>query len=433
MARQIFTSRLSSILALMGVSIGLGNVWRFPYMMGKFGGSAFLFVYVLFTVLFAVPALEAELALGRESRKGPLGAFALAFGPAAGTVIGYLLLFTVLIADSYYIVVVGNVFFTTWFSITNGFTQENNSQFIGELNNGWIQFFFSAVILLASLMVIKRGLIKGIEAVSKWMVPFFFIIVLVLIVEALVLKGGVDKMLVFLKPDIAAINSAVLFAALGQAFFSLGLGGTFLLMYGSYMDEKQSISKSAIATAAGDVGSSLMAALFIVPVILVFNLDMNSGPNLIFITLPRMFSQIPAGRLMGTLLLLSLTMVGFLSDIAALEVLVGGIKDDARIRWTKNRTIIFVGLLELVLIAPSAFYPKLVGYLDLIFGSGMQILGSVFAVIGLTWGLSKMTAEKQITGGKTSTAFNLYFAWLKWVVPGALLAILISYIYSIAD
>jgi len=113
MPRQLFTSRLSSILALMGVSIGLGNVWRFPYMMGKFGGSAFLVVYVLFTVLFAVPALEAELALGRESRKGPLGAFVLVFGQHFGTGIGYLLLFTVLIADSYYIVVVGNVFFNS--------------------------------------------------------------------------------------------------------------------------------------------------------------------------------------------------------------------------------------------------------------------------------------------------------------------------------
>src|SRR5258708_14567217 len=135
----------------------------------------------------------------------------------------------------------GNVVNATWFFMVNGFSNENRATFMSQLANGWLQYFFSGATLVVSLLLIKKGLRRGIEAASRWMVPFFMIVALVLIADALTLEGATEKMIVFLKPDFDAINSSVLFAALGQAFFSLGLGGTFLLMYGSYLDDKQSI------------------------------------------------------------------------------------------------------------------------------------------------------------------------------------------------
>lgn len=156
---------------------------------------------------------------------------------------------------------------------------------------------------------------------------------------------------------------------------------------------------------------------------------MTSGPNLIFITLPQLFAQMPWGRAVGTSFLLALMLVAFLSNIAALEVLVNGTGDDERVKLSKNQMIVVVGVLELLLISLSAFHPNLIGYLDLIFGSGMQTLGSVITVVGLTWGLGRITADRQLSlYGEGGTWF---FNWLKWVIPGVLTLILISYLYSL--
>lgn len=415
---------------MIGVSVGLGNVWRFPYMMGKYGGSAFLFVYLLFTLIFAIPALMAELALGREKRSGPLDTFKSVFGKQIGTVVGYLLLITVLVADSYYLVVIGNVAYTSYFSVFHGFSQDNDAVFQLGLNNGPLQFVISLGIMLASLYVIWLGLNKGIEKISKIFVPFFLVVILYLIGNALVLEGALDKLLEFIKPDISAITVDVVFAALGQAFFSLGLGGTFLLVYGSYMKRGQNIVRTAFYTGFGDVSAAVLASLFIIPTILVFNMDMTSGPRLIFSTLPKLFSQMPAGRMLGSLFLISLMMIAFLSNIAALEVFSNSMVNQKHSKWSKKKVILLIGIIEASLMLPCALYPELIGYLDLIFGSGMQTLGSALAIIGLAWVVGKSKALKQIFGESSSPYQQAYFSWIKWVMPLILLLILMSYIYT---
>ena len=415
---------------MVGVSIGLGNVWRFPYMMGKYGGSAFLFVYLIFTLLFAIPAVMAEWALGRETRKGPIGAFSAVMGPFFGHLIGYILLFTVLVADSYYLVVIANVIYTTYFSVVHGFKAGNIHLFEEQLSNGLLQYEIAVGTLFASLYIIYRGLNNGIESLSKLFVPFFSIVIVYLVISAFSLDGAVEHFVAFLRPDFSAMKAEHIFAALGQAFFSLGLGGTFLLIYGSYLQEDQNIPKSAILTGLGDAGAALFASLFIIPSILVFGLDMTAGPNLIFSTLPKLFSQMPAGQFLGSIFLLALAMIAFLSNIAALEVLAGGINDGRKTEWSRTKIIIIIGTLESLLMLPSSFYAKLIGILDLVFGSGMQVLGSTLAVLTVAWGLDKQKTMFQIFGTTGGRWQNIYFFWIRWVVPGALLFILVNYIYS---
>lgn len=428
--RQIFSSNLATLLTMIGVSVGLGNVWRFPYMMGKYGGSAFLLVYLTFTLLFAIPALMAEWALGRETRSGPLGAFSSVFGKTPGFILGSILLITVTIADSYYIVVIANVANTAFFSIFTGFTNANLTDFQLQLSNGWLQYVISMVVLICSLYVVYRGLRKGIESISKIFVPFFTIVIIYLIFYTFSLEGATEQFVQFLSPDFNAINSEVLFAALGQAFFSLGLGGTFILIYGSYLKDRQNIPQGAIIIGLGDMGAAIFASLFIVPAILVYGLDMAAGPKLLFITLPELFAQMPAGRLMGSLFLIALIMVAFLSNIAALEVIAGSFTDFKVPRLSRNRVIIILGAIEMILILPSSLYPDLIGYLDLIFGSGMQMLGSGFAIVALVWGLGRKRAMNQIFKQSKNIWVSLYYYWAKWVVPLALLIILITYIYD---
>ena len=413
---------------MIGVSVGLGNVWRFPYMMGKYGGSAFLIMYLIFTVLFAIPALMAEWALGRETRKGPIGAFSAAFGSGLGKPIGYLLILTVLVADSYYLVVIANVIFTTYFSLAHGFTEINMGLFQTQLGNGVLQYVIALATLVACLVVIYRGLNKGIESVSKIFVPFFGIVIIYLVINAFLLEGAPEKFAAFLTPDFSVIKAEQVFAALGQTFFSLGLGGTFLVIYGSYMQREQNLPRAAIATAFGDVGAAVLASLFIVPTVLVFGLDMSQGPTLIFSTLPELFNVMPAGRLLGSAFLLSLCMVAFLSAVAALEVAVGGLTDI--LKTSRTKIILALGVVELILMLPSALYPNLIGILDLVFGSGMQVFGSVLAVLGVVWGLGKIKTLNQIFGNAKENLANIYFVWIRWVVPVSLLFILISYIYT---
>ncbi len=428
--RQLFSSPLATILTMIGVSVGLGNVWRFPYMMGQYGGSAFLVVYLFFTFAFAVPAVMAEWALGRATRRGPVGAFSAAFGKSWGRAIGFLLLFTVLTANSYYIVVIANVAFSAWFAISNGFSETTIPAFSQQLGQGSLQYAIALAILFGSLFVIYRGLNSGIEKVSRLFVPFFLVVMGALVAFAFSLEGAVQEFVAFLKPDFSALGPAEIFAALGQTFFSLGLGGTFLLIYGSYLRDDANIPRSAIWVASGDVGAALLASFFIAPAVLALGLNMASGPGLIFSTLPNLFAQIPAGRMLGAFFLLALCAVALLSNIAALEVLVGSVKDDLTPKLSRAKIILIIGVLEIIFILPSAFNPNLIGVLDMIFGSGMQVFGGALAVLAITWGLGKSVMLNQVFGLEVGGLQRLLFHWLRWAVPGVLLVILASYIYT---
>lgn len=430
--RQLFSSRITTILTMVGVSVGLGNIWRFPYMMGQYGGSAFLIIYLLFSLLFAIPAVMAEWGLGRASRKGPLGAFTIAFGTFWGEIIGFLLLITVLIANSYYLVIISQVAYSSWFSAVYHFSPDTIPIYTQNLNQSWRQYVIAIIILGISMIVVYKGLKKGIEAISKMLVPFFGLVIIYLVGVALTLDGAIEKLQLFLQPDFATLTTQNIFAALGQAFFSLGLGGTFLLIYGSYLSDDYKITSGAIWLGIGDIGAAFLASLFIVPSILVFNLDMTSGPRLIFETLPHLFSQMPGGIWVGSLFLLALLVVAFLSNIAALEVLAGGLVDIKGIKLNRNQLIIIIGISEACLILPSCIYPNLIGILDMVFGSGMQVLGSALSLLALGWGMGKITTFTQIFRGNTNITSQLFLFSIRWVIPSTLFIVLILYIYNIA-
>lgn len=430
--RQQFSSSFTTILTMIGVSVGLGNVWRFPYMMGLYGGSAFLIIYLLFTFFLAVPAVTAEWALGRSTRKGPIGAFSEAFNPTLGHIIGFILLITVTVADSYYIVVISNVITTAGFSMFVGFDEASISEFNSLLSNGQLQYIISLILLALSIYVIYLGLNKGIEWISKFIVPFFLILMVYLIGHALFYGNAIEHLSTFLKPDFSKLSTEVIFAAMGQAFFSLGLGGTFMLIYGSYMRKNQNIINGAVLTSMGDVGAAILASLFIVPAILAYNLDLASGPGLLFDTLPQLFAHMPLGRFVGSLFLLGLILVAFLSNIAAFEVVAGGLVDIKIFKLTRNQVIIGLGIVEAIIILPSALNPNLIGTLDMIFGSGMQTIGSGLTVLAVCWGIGKSETLEEILPDAVGQKWGTFiFIWLKWIIPGALLITLGLYLVDV--
>jgi len=431
MTRPVFSSRAAVLLTMIGVSVGLGNVWRFPYMMGQYGGSAFLVIYLLLTLAFAIPALTAEWALGRATRSGPIGAFSHAFGRVPGRVIGTILLITILVADSYYVVIIANIVYAAGFTVLRGFDGSGMADYQAGLQNGVLQYALALALMASSLYVIHRGLRRGIEVVSRWFVPFFLIVIVWLVISAFRLDGALDHMTEFLKPDFSAIGAEEIFAALGQSFFSVGLGGTFMLVYGSYLGDKEHLLPDAAVTAFGDTAAAVLAALFIVPTVLVFGLDMSTGPGLVLETLPQLFANLAGGRWLGGLFLLALAMVAFLSNIAALEVLVRGAEDFGGKATGRDRVIVIVALVQAPLIALSAFRPEVIAILDMFFGSGMQVMGSLMTLLALTWGLGKRETLKQVFPQGEGAFPGFYFHWVRWVVPGALLVILLLYLRSV--
>ncbi|MEE8119349.1 MAG: sodium-dependent transporter [Gammaproteobacteria bacterium] len=429
--RPQFSSRFVAILTVLGASIGLGNVWRFPYMMGKTGGSAFLAVYLLFTLLIAVPAMTAEWSLGRHTRRGPIGAFAHAFGNRIGTPIGYALLVVVGIALSYYIVVIANVIYTTAFATLVGFSDSSFKSYRAGLDNGWLQYAICLGVLFGSLYVVHRGLRLGIEKVSRVFVPVFFIVVIALVLLALSLPGATDKLVEFLQPDFSSLGVNEIFLALGQSVFSLGLGATILLMYGSYMRAEDSLLPSAFIAGLGDTAAALLASMLIVPAVLVFGLDLSAGPQLIFDTLPRLFAAAPQGNLLGSVFLVALTLMAFLSAVAPLEAIIGELHQTHERRFSRRQVIVAMGVLQALLIFPSALRPELIGILDLVFGAGMQALGTGLAAVALTWALGRGISMHQLFSKPEGLWQTLYFQWLKWVVPGTVFTVLAGYVYSL--
>jgi NSS family neurotransmitter:Na+ symporter len=431
--REQFTGRWGVIFALLGVAVGLGNVWRFPYMMGLYGGAAFLLIYLLVVAMFGIPALVAELALGRATREGPLMAYSAA-GLRAGPSLGGLLFFGVGMAMSYYLVVVGWILAYLVISIAHsvGATDNFSSATFAWLQGNWhVQVLCAFVIAAGSAEVVSRGVRRGIERASTFFVPLFACLMVLLAIRSVTLPGAGEGIRYLFTPhwdelrQSGALASTVL-AATGQAFFSLGLGGTFFVIYGSYLKDTESLPRRALGTAFGDVMASVLAAFAVIPAVFATGLSPTSGPSLLFEVLPEACLRMPGGTLFAVMFFAGLGCVAFLSGVAAVEVLVGSLVD----RWGVSRRTASWGVcMALVVVGLPA--TRSLDYLfmsDQIWGSTMQPLGSVIAVVALTWGLGRRRAVAQLAGeaGELPAWVSAWYFWLRYIVPIGVLGALAS-------
>ncbi len=424
--RETFSGRWGMVLALLGVAIGLGNFWRFPYMMGIFGGGAFLAIYLVVVVAFGVPAMLAELALGRATRQGPVQALEQS-GLPGGKAIGLLLFVGVGMAMTYYLVVLGWLlafFFVSLGAVTGG--AELTSETFAALHARWpLQMFCSAIVAAAAAAVVSRGVRAGIERTSRLFLPLFGVLTMVLAAWSLTLPGAGAALGYVFTIDFSALTPRAVMAAVGQAFFSLGLGGTFLVIYGSYLPAEAPLSRRAFTTAAGDVGASLLGVLVIMPVAFSYGLSPASGPSLLFEVLPVAFRQMPGGAVFGALFFLGLTSIAFLSGVAAIEVLVGTLADLRG--WPRQRTAWLVSGALVVLGLPAMLSLDYIVWSDLVWGSTMQPIGSVAAMSALAWGLGRRLAKKQLEHEGIVPRWVGYWIFaIRYVVPVAVIVALLS-------
>ena len=428
--RETFSSRPATLLTMIGVAAGLGNVWRFPYMVGEFGGAAFVLFYVLAIVVIGIPALVAEWLLGRSTRRGTVGAFTAA-GLPGGRWVGRLLFFGMTAAIGYYTNVLGWVGFFAAGELSAGLGIEMASGAILPPLTGFddraflLQMAVTATVMGASVLVLTRGLRRGIERASIVLTPALFLSLVVLFGRAVSLPGAGDGLAWYiLKFDPGRLDAGVILAATGQAAFSLSLGGTFMVVYGSYLRRSTDLPRLAAWTATGDTLAGLLAGLAIFPAVFAAGLDPSSGPGLLFATLPAAFAGMQTGWLFGALFFGSLFGAGFLSLLAAFEVVVAGLTDNTSIGRQKAAWLM-AGVAFLLALVPM-INQRILQAWDLTYGSGFQTLGALVAAVTVGWALRRSTALRELADAE-SPRITLLYGWIRYVIPTVILAIFIGW------
>jgi len=432
MKRETFTSAFGLLMTMIGAAVGLGAVWRFPYMAGKFGGAAFVLFYMAVILFVGIPALMVEWILGHRTRLGTLRAYHKAGFPG-GKFAGGFLFVVVFFATGYYSNALGWVGFHALGELFKGFHLNLNSQAILPPQQGFdlasllLQMAMTGCVILACGFVLTKGVRRGIEKTSKIIVPLLFVVLIVLILRSVTLAGADEGIRWYIGSfRFSQLTPSVMAAALGMAFFSMSLGGTFMVTYGSYIQERSSLLRNALFTGLGASAAGILAGFAIFPAVFSFGLEPSSGPSLIFSTLPQTFSKIPAGWFFGTLFFSGLFGVAFLSAVAAFEVLVSSMMDHKS--YPRKKAVWIACSIVYVLAVPPMLNLKIFVPWDLTFGSGMQVLGSLIAVLAATWFIKRTAVIKELSPGQTSKAVLFLYWWMRIAVPAAILIVGVNWI-----
>ncbi|MFP4370652.1 MAG: sodium-dependent transporter [Halanaerobium sp.] len=439
MERENWTSRLGFILAASGSAIGLGNIWRFPFITGTNGGAIFILIYLAAILFIGYPILVSEMSLGRITQKNPIGAFKKMAPDTAWPLVGALGVLSGFVILSYYSVIAGWGISYIFKSLT--FTAESNFPQIFEAHISSLTepILWHGIFMFLTIAVIGAGVVNGIQKLVKFLMPILFGIIFLLIIRSVTLDGAAAGLNFYLKPDFSAINFQTFADAISQAFFTLSLGMGAMITYGSYLSKKESINESAAYVLIFDTAVALLAGFAIFPAVFAFGLDPASGPGLTFITLPAVFTQMPFGTFFSLIFFLLLTIAALTSSISMLEVVVAFLIDEYD--WKRKKASYLMGfVIFLVGIPPLLGYSSFSNFsflgMDLldtydwfsnsIFLPTGGILTSIF--VGHIWG-SKNAVEEANKNSRFKIG-NTYSLFLKYIVPAAVLFIMLFNIYQ---
>lgn len=368
--RGEFTTRLGFILAAAGSAVGLGNIWKFPFEVGNGGGAAFVVMYLVFCFILCFPVMVAEIAIGRKTRRNPVGAF-IALKKPQWSFIGKLGLLSGFLILSFYNVVAGWAFGYFIEMLIGNF--EIGSQF-GEFVKDWLKIgIFGIVFMSMTAYIVSHGVQRGIEKAAKFLMPTLIIMMVMLLLYSLTLDNAIKGLQFYLIPDFSKFSFQVVYSALGQAFFSLSLGMGALITYGSYLSKRQNIVQSAAMITFMDVGIAFLAGLMLFP--LVFSQEgvgVDGGAGLIFITLPGIFESLGPnmGVIVGATFFLLLSFAALTSTVSLLEVPVSYVVDEHKWErkkavWTVATLIFLIGIPSLLSNGASDFWSNFMGIIGM--------------------------------------------------------------------
>lgn len=448
MKRESFKSRLGFLLVSAGCAIGIGNVWRFPYVTGQNGGGIFVLFYLIFLVIMGLPVLTMELAVGRSSRKSAvLGYKALEKKGSKWHIHGWVAIFGCCMLMMYYTTVSG--WMVTYFfkfltgSFKSGMTTEDTAQAFSNLLGDPKQMAFWMILtVVVGFLVCSRGLQNGLEKISKFMMTALLLLIVVLAVHSLTLSNAAEGVKFYLVPNTEAVAAVglknVITAAMNQAFFTLSLGVAAMEIFGSYMGKDHTLAGEGVRICALDTFVAIMAGLIIFPACFSYNVEVNAGPSLIFITLPNVFINMSGGRIWGSLFFLFMTFASFSTVIAVFENIMSFCMD--MFGWSRNKAALINCIVILIASLPCVLGYNVWSNLHLI--GGRDVLDSedfivsnlllpigsliylLFCVTKWGWGFEKYCEEANTGDGiKISKKLRPYF---QFILPILIVFILIQ-------
>lgn len=446
---SLWTSRWTFLFATAGAAVGLGNVWRFSFLTGQNGGAAFVVVYLAFVFVIGVPIIMAELAIGRMGQLSPIGSIKriiqLQDASNFWQAIGKLSLVVPFIGFTFYSVVTGWTLYYAGQAITNAFkgvsSVEAQSLFKALTVSPMVTIMLQGVVVVATAVIVGKGLRQGIERTTKIMVPGLGVILLLMVVYN-VFAADMSSAIEFLfSPNFSELNGTSILLALGQAFFSVGVGVGFMMTYGAYLPKDISIPKAAFVIGSVDTGVALLAGLAIFPIVFATGLDPSEGPGLVFVTMPVAFSAMPFGYILGVTFFLLLFVAAYTTTIGMLEPVVAYLEE----RWNRGRLALAIwaglviwligilpGLSDNVLadVRPLAFITSLADKsifetFDFMTASVLIPINAFLIALFAGWVVS-VEAFKSELGFRSHVLFNVWIALMRYVVPIAVLIITIS-------
>ncbi|MGE7603159.1 sodium-dependent transporter [Peribacillus sp. NPDC097675] len=442
MAKQEqWSSKIGFILAAAGSAIGLGAIWKFPYMTGTNGGGAFFLFFVIFTLLIGTPILIAEFTIGRNAQKDAIRAYKHIAPGKPWVLLGYGGVLASIILLSFYSVVGGWILSYLWRSFTGSLSNLTQTEY-SDLFNTIISSPYETVIaqflfMILTIWVVQGGVSKGIEKANKYMMPSLFVLFLVLLVRSMTLDGAMEGVTFFLKPDFSSLTKQTILLALGQSFFALSVGISVMVTYASYLSKKEDITKSALSVVGLNIFISLLAGLVIFPAVFALGFDPSSGPGLVFVVLPAVFNEIALGGIFMTVFFILLLFATLTSAFSILEIIVASmIKGDV----TKRRNSSWIaGILVFLIGIPSAlsfgvladvkiFNLTFFDLADYVTSNIALPIGALFISLFIGYQMKRISVQKEFQLG-SSPGFSFFKIWyflIRYIVPVAIILVFFS-------
>ena len=445
--RENFGSRFAVIAAMAGSAVGLGNIWRFPYVLGEYGGAAFILVYIAASLLVALPIFFAESVIGRRSRLDTFGAMRKLAPGTAWKWAGLLTILSPLLILSYYSVVGGwsveYLFKALSFDFTGASSEEEVSGFFGQfISSTWQPLFTHTLFMALVAGVVLGGVKKGIERFSKVAMPLLFVLIVFIVIYSLTLPGSFAGVTYLLKPDFSRLTSDAYAAALGQAFFSLSLGVGTVLTYASYVKEEENLVASGVGTAVCDLMFAIIAAFAVMPAVFAAGIAPESGPGLVFQTFPYIFNKMGEGMpivsaLVSTTFFLTILAAALTSAISMLEVGVAFLVDEKGMN-RRTATLVLAFSTWLVGVLCSLSFGSLSGikllglsffdFLDTLCSDWLLPLGGLAFTLFVGWWMSKADVRDELTNGGTCNVklFKGVYFLMRYLAPVGIVLVFLS-------
>jgi NSS family neurotransmitter:Na+ symporter len=433
--RSTFGSRIGILLATVGSAVGLGNIWRFPYMLGTNGGAAFLLIYILCILLLGLPVMITEFFIGRHTQRNAAGAFKKLAPGTWWSIIGYNGVLAAFLILGFYYVISGWTLDYAFNAFTTSYAGKTAADFQNEFaafsSSTFRPILWTMLFICFTHFIVTSGVKNGIERASKILMPMLFLILTVLCVRSLTLEGAGGGIDFLFRPDFSKINSGVVLNAMGQAFFSLSVGMGCLITYSSYFNSKTKLQRTALEVTILDTVVALLGGIMIFPAVFHFNIAPTAGPELVFITLPNVFSQLPLGNIWALIFYILLSVAALTSTISLHEVATAYLHEEFHI--SRRRATFFVSLGAAVLCVFSSlsfgvmreatvFGLTFFDLLDYVTAKIMLPFGGMLICIFVGNRVDRKILKTELTN-KGTTAFyffHSYHFFIKYIAPIAI-------------